>query len=91
MSLASVPMVLNQLATVTPAVDTTLAFIDANTYPYLKLRMNNEDMVNISPNQLRYWMISAQKWFRKEPWRLHYFYQMRDTVDQGVDRSITGL
>ncbi len=72
----------SQLATVTPAVDTTLAFIDANTYPYLKLRMNNEDMVNISPNQLRYWMISAQM-VPEGAVAPTLLYQMRDTVDQG--------
>ena len=75
----------------TPTVDTTLAFIDANTYPYLKLRMNNEDMVNISPNQLRYWMISAQM-VPEGAVAPTLLYQMRDTVDRVKgDRFRTGL
>jgi hypothetical protein len=47
------------LATVRPSGDTSLAFIDAKLYPFLKLRMINFDSLNGSPNQLRYWRINA--------------------------------
>ncbi|MBC7867456.1 MAG: hypothetical protein H7X88_07970, partial [Gloeobacteraceae cyanobacterium ES-bin-316] len=47
------------LATVAPAKDTTLSFINATLYPYLKLRMQNKDDVNITPHQLTYWRVNA--------------------------------
>jgi Peptidase family C25/CARDB len=47
------------LGTINPANDTALSFIDAKKYPYLKLRMNNKDSLNGSPNQLRYWRLNA--------------------------------
>lgn len=70
------------LATVAPATDTTLSFINANTYPYVKLRMKNEDKVNITPHQLRYWMISADL-VPEGAVAPAVLYQMRDTVEQG--------
>jgi Peptidase family C25 len=48
-----------QLATVNPSKDTSISFIDAAAYPYLKLRMNNTDTLNSSPNQLQYWRLNA--------------------------------
>jgi len=47
------------LRTVYPAQDTTLAFVDARTYPYLKLITYNKDTRYITPQQLRYLRINA--------------------------------
>lgn len=48
------------LATVAPALDTSLSFVNADTYPYLKLKMWNKDEVYNTPHQLKYWRINAQ-------------------------------
>lgn len=47
------------LRTVVHAIDTTLNFVDAQQYPYLKLKMNNKDDKYITPHQLRYWRVNA--------------------------------
>ncbi|MEO5984274.1 MAG: C25 family cysteine peptidase, partial [Ferruginibacter sp.] len=47
------------LATVSPAVDTSLSWIDARTYPYLKLKLLTADSLNATPYQLKYWLINA--------------------------------
>ena len=47
------------LATVNPATDTSLSFIDAKEYPFLKLKMMNVDTLFGTPNQLRYWRLNA--------------------------------
>ncbi|MBM3440502.1 MAG: hypothetical protein FJX94_06545, partial [Bacteroidetes bacterium] len=39
--------------------DTSLNFINAPRYPFLKLRMNNADATNATPHQLNYWRIHA--------------------------------
>ena len=39
--------------------DTSLNFINAARYPFLKLRMNNADATNATPHQLNYWRIHA--------------------------------
>ncbi|MGG9972824.1 C25 family cysteine peptidase [Ferruginibacter sp. SUN002] len=49
------------LATVKDAKDTTIAFIDAATYPYLKLRMNNADPQQAKTAQLKFWMLTGTK------------------------------
>ncbi len=48
-----------QLATVAPAQDTSLSFVDAAIYPYVRLVMRNKDLVNITPHQLRYLRVNA--------------------------------
>jgi len=45
------------LGTVQPAQDTSLTYINARQFPYLRLKMNNKDSVNGTPNQLRYWRL----------------------------------
>jgi hypothetical protein len=35
-----------------------LSFIDANEYPYLRLKLNVEDNVNLTPTQLIHWIVS---------------------------------
>src|SRR5690606_29774881 len=38
--------------------DFDISSIDAMQYPYLKLRMKNQDSVNLTPYQLRYWRLT---------------------------------
>jgi hypothetical protein len=47
------------LANIHPGRDTSLAFIDAKRYPYLRVRMNNKDSIHFTPEQLRYWRLMA--------------------------------
>jgi hypothetical protein len=37
--------------------DTSLEFLDARSYPYLKLVMRNRDTIHGTPHQLRYWRL----------------------------------
>lgn len=41
------------------ASDTSLSFIDAERYPFLKLKLNSSDEVNATPHQLLDWRIYA--------------------------------
>ncbi|HET9056465.1 MAG TPA: C25 family cysteine peptidase [Chitinophagaceae bacterium] len=47
------------LATINPSKDTSISFIDAAIYPFIKLRMNNVDTINSSPSQLQFWRLNA--------------------------------
>ncbi len=40
--------------------DTDLSFIDAHVYPYLKLRYHAADAVNLTPPQLRHWVVTFE-------------------------------
>jgi hypothetical protein len=71
------------MAMVNPAKDTSLNFIDAQTYPYLKLVMENKDDKNLTPYQLRYWRVNAAL-APEGTVAPNILYQMSaDTVDQG--------
>lgn len=39
--------------------DTSLSFINASSFPYIKLRMNNRDSINVTPHQLISWRVIA--------------------------------
>ncbi len=47
------------LATVKQLRDTSLTFINPLSFPYIKLRMNNMDNMNVTPHQLKSWMVLA--------------------------------
>ncbi|MBL0359261.1 MAG: hypothetical protein IPP72_21410 [Chitinophagaceae bacterium] len=70
------------LATVRPATDTSLAFISAATYPYLKLKMLNNDNVFATPLQLRYWRINAD-YIPEGAVAPNILFRMKDSVEQG--------
>lgn len=70
------------LATVQPSNDTSLAFIDAKSYPYVKLVMHNTDQLNGTPNQLRYWRINADL-PPEGAIAPNAFYKAKDSVDVG--------
>ncbi|MEO6489241.1 MAG: hypothetical protein ABIO04_04800, partial [Ferruginibacter sp.] len=70
------------LATVAPAIDTSLAFIDAQTYPTIKLRMLNSDSVYGTPYQLRYLRVNAD-YVPEGAVAPNLLFTMRDSADQG--------
>jgi hypothetical protein len=47
------------LATVYNANDTSINFINAATYPYLKMKLNNADAKYAKATQLKYWYLTA--------------------------------
>ena len=70
------------LATVRPAVDTSLSWINAQVYPYLKLKMVNTDSIKATPEQLRYWRVNAT-YIPEGAVAPNILFVMKDTVDQG--------
>ena len=70
------------VASVSPATDTTLNFISAATYPFLKLKMLNSDSTFGTPNQLRYWRINAD-YVPEGAVAPNILYAMKDTAEQG--------
>ncbi|MDB5280774.1 MAG: hypothetical protein JWR61_5729 [Ferruginibacter sp.] len=70
------------MATVKPATDTTLAFINATTYPYLKLKMANGDPLYATPKQLSYWRVNAT-YVPEGSIAPNILYTMKDSVEQG--------
>ncbi|MBX3238553.1 MAG: hypothetical protein KIT80_07185 [Chitinophagaceae bacterium] len=47
------------LSTIKYAKDTTVSFVDARQFPYLRLVMNNTDSVNGTPYQLKRWTLTG--------------------------------
>jgi hypothetical protein len=47
------------VATVNPSRDTSLAFVDAQRFPFLKMRVNTRDSIQYTPNQLGYWRLNG--------------------------------
>jgi FlgD Ig-like domain len=72
----------DKLATVAPARDTNIAFINAATYPYLKLKMLNKDVSYATPEQLRYWRLNAT-YVPEGAIAPNISFKMKDTVEQG--------
>ncbi len=70
------------LATVNPATDTSLAFIDAAVYPNIKLRMLNSDPVFATPYQLRYLRVNAD-FVPEGAVAPNILFNMKDSVEQG--------
>lgn len=70
------------MATVSPATDTTLAFINAADFPYVKLRMQNDDKKFATPYQLRFWRINAD-YMPEGAVAPNILFSMKDTAEQG--------
>jgi hypothetical protein len=70
------------VATVSPATDTSLSFINAATYPYIKLLMFNTDETYATPSQLKYWRVNAD-YVPEGAVAPNIVYTMRDSVEQG--------
>ncbi|MEJ7626107.1 MAG: C25 family cysteine peptidase [Ferruginibacter sp.] len=72
----------NLITTVSSSVDTTLGFINAQVYPYLKLKMTSKDVVNATPYQLRHLLINASL-APEGAVAPNILFKMKDSVDQG--------
>jgi hypothetical protein len=70
------------LATVRPAVDTSLSWINAQTYPYIKLKIISTDSVKATPNQLRYWRVNGT-YIPEGAVAPNLLFVMKDSADQG--------
>jgi len=70
------------LATVRPAVDTSLSWINAQLYPYIKLKLLSTDSVYATPNQLRYWRVNGT-YIPEGAVAPNIVFAMKDTADQG--------
>ena len=77
------------MATVRPATDTTLSFIDASVYPFVKLRMLNLDSTFATPMQLNYWRINAG-YMPEGAVAPNILFSMKDSAEQGetIDFSL---
>ena len=76
------------LATVFQQKDTTLSFIDASVFPYLKLKMHNSDIVNVTPHQLISWKLIGDY----EPEGAiapNITFKFKDTVDQNETLNVS--
>ena len=78
-----------KVATVGPARDTSLTFINPVNYPYISLKMINSDLVNATPNQLNYWRLDAD-YAPEGAVAPNILYTMKDTVHigQNIDFSL---
>ena len=70
------------LATVSPARDSSLSFINAGIYPNLRLKMLNSDETFATPEQLTYWRINAD-FLPEGAVAPNILLRMKDTLDQG--------
>ncbi|MFN4315886.1 MAG: C25 family cysteine peptidase [Chitinophagaceae bacterium] len=62
--------------------DYDVSGIDAVEYPYIKLRMANQDTVNYDPYQLRYWMVTYNP-VPEGAIAPNLYFTTRDTVEVG--------
>ena len=70
------------LSTVAPSKDTSLAFVDATIYPFMKLVVSNKDMKYITPGQLKYLTINASL-VPEGAVAPSVLFKSKDTLDQG--------
>jgi flagellar hook assembly protein FlgD len=59
-----------------------LTSVNANTYPYLQLRMTNKDAIHYTPYQLRYWRLLADL-LPEGALASNILYSIKDTVEAG--------
>jgi len=70
------------LATVTSLRDTSLSFVNAKEYPFIKLKMLNSDPQRGTPHQLIYWRINADL-PPEGAIAPNLYYKSKDSVDVG--------
>lgn len=70
------------LATVKQLRDTSLSFINPLSFPYIKLRLNNMDNVNVTPHQLKSWMVLAD-YVPEGAVAPNLTFRFKDTVEVG--------
>lgn len=62
--------------------DFNISAIDANQYPYLKLKMYNQDTIQGTPYQLRYWRVNGS-FIPEGAVAPNILFSMKDSVEQG--------
>lgn len=70
---------LNWLASVKNATDTSISFVDANSYPKMQVIMNTTDPQNAIPVQLKYWMLTSNN-YPEGALAPNIFYSCKDTL-----------
>ena len=70
------------LKTITQTRDTSLSFVNANVYRYLKLRLVTRDTVNATPQQLSYFRVNAD-YLPEGAVEPNVLLRMKDTVEVG--------
>lgn len=68
--------------------DTALSFINAAIYPYVRLKMLNNDSVNATPSQLSYWRINADP-APEGAVATNVSFSMKDTVEAGENANFS--
>lgn len=76
------------LATVAPAQDSSLTFINAQLYPFIRLKMLNEDKTYNTPHQLNYWRLNAD-FVPEGAVAPNLLYSITDSVSQGQQISFS--
>ncbi len=71
------------LTTVYYAQDTTMSFIDADVYPYVRLKLHTRDATYATPMQLDYWRLNGD-FVPEGAVAPNILFQMEDTVSQGA-------
>jgi hypothetical protein len=62
--------------------DTSLTTINAQKYPFIRLRLETEDALNRTPTQLNYWRVLYDK-VPEMALNPNRFFEFSDTLDQG--------
>lgn len=76
------------LTTVYSATDTSISFIDAVQYPFLKLKMLNSDSAHGTPSQLRNWMITGKLPPEGAISSSIFYTPLKDTVEIGEELNL---
>ena len=50
----------NLLAVVNQAKDTSISFVDAAQYPFMRMKMFSQDPISLTPFQLKYWRLTGE-------------------------------
>lgn len=67
--------------------EVSLSTVDANIYPYLKLRLQTTDSVNFTPFQLKYWMVTYDP-VPEGAIASNEYLNIKDTVDVGEPLNV---
>jgi len=70
------------ITSITPSHDSSISFINAGTYPYLKMKMINIDSTNGTPHQLSYWRLNADM-TPEGAIATNIYLKAKDTLDPG--------
>ncbi len=70
------------LAKVYHQADTTLNFIDAATYPFLRLKMVNKDSIFATPVQLKHWLVKGT-YLPEGALAANVLFHLKDTIELG--------